>query len=102
MLARITGPLVTRASLGSDPAWTGEQERASATHRRERDCRSLGGVDQSENGERLGRSVEDDSTRRDSPIFFFNDTATTEIYTLSLHDALPILACPGVITPGQF
>src|ERR1043165_10240713 len=28
--------------------------------------------------------------------FFFNDTATTEIYTLSLHDALPILIfdCP--------
>src|SRR3712207_9477962 len=25
------------------------------------------------------------------PHFFFNDTATTEIYTLSLHDALPIL-----------
>src|SRR2546429_9607124 len=25
-----------------------------------------------------------------SMIFFFNDTATTEIYTLSLHDALPI------------
>src|SRR3712207_8493091 len=24
-------------------------------------------------------------------MFFFNDTATTEIYTLSLHDALPIL-----------
>src|SRR5690348_17859073 len=24
------------------------------------------------------------------PIFFFNDPATTEIYTLSLHDALPI------------
>src|SRR5256885_7680237 len=30
------------------------------------------------------------STRRLS--FFFNDTATTEIYTLSLHDALPIFA----------
>src|SRR4051812_50092750 len=30
----------------------------------------------------------------DSPfLFFFNDTATTEIYTLSLHDALPILIC---------
>src|SRR2546430_3374719 len=32
--------------------------------------------------------------------FFFNDTATTEIYTLSLHDALPICVClfafPGV------
>src|SRR2546430_11571811 len=25
--------------------------------------------------------------------FFFNDTATTEIYTLSLHDALPISKC---------
>src|SRR3712207_7032058 len=25
-----------------------------------------------------------------SYVFFFNDTATTEIYTLSLHDALPI------------
>src|SRR2546427_10903803 len=25
--------------------------------------------------------------------FFFNDTATTEIYTLSLHDALPISDC---------
>src|SRR3712207_6705336 len=29
---------------------------------------------------------------RKQSIFFFNDTATTEIYTLSLHDALPI--CP--------
>src|SRR3712207_8421720 len=27
--------------------------------------------------------------------FFFNDTATTEIYTLSLHDALPILPSSG-------
>src|SRR5258705_8091278 len=27
-------------------------------------------------------------------LFFFNDTATTEIYTLSLHDALPISAPP--------
>src|SRR3712207_9054853 len=45
-----------------------------------------------------------------SLFFFFNDTATTEIYTLSLHDALPIYlaACaargiavgntPGVLT----
>src|SRR2546429_4019589 len=28
--------------------------------------------------------------------FFFNDTATTEIYTLSLHDALPILSSSSV------
>src|SRR3712207_7118390 len=27
--------------------------------------------------------------------FFFNDTATTEIYTLSLHDALPISQLPS-------
>src|SRR2546426_4772102 len=41
--------------------------------------------------------------------FFFNDTATTEIYTLSLHDALPIspasggprtAARPGSSSPG--
>src|SRR5258708_1571856 len=43
------------------------------------------------------------STRHTSPwpapssfLFFFNDTATTEIYTLSLHDALPIYR-PGII-----
>src|SRR3712207_6856483 len=30
-------------------------------------------------------------------VFFFNDTATTEIYTLSLHDALPIF----VLRPGN-
>src|SRR5436189_2044412 len=31
--------------------------------------------------------------------FFFNDTATTEIYTLSLHDALPICTtCPSPTT----
>src|SRR3712207_7187796 len=35
--------------------------------------------------------------------FFFNDTATTEIYTLSLHDALPILITPsgGLMNRGQ-
>src|SRR5262245_66688861 len=38
--------------------------------------------------------------------FFFNDTATTEIYTLSLHDALPIShlarACDiGIVERGQ-
>src|SRR2546430_6016249 len=38
--------------------------------------------------------------------FFFNDTATTEIYTLSLHDALPILAqfahdAADVVARGQ-
>src|SRR5256886_11665154 len=46
-----------------------------------------------------------------SSFFFFNDTATTEIYTLSLHDALPISylrACvdakgdPNAIPPGPW
>src|SRR5437667_7578814 len=33
--------------------------------------------------------------------FFFNDTATSEIYTLSLHDALPIFRSVGVLGAGQ-
>src|SRR5215211_3060145 len=33
--------------------------------------------------------------RAEVRFFFFNDTATTEIYTLSLHDALPICRPPG-------
>src|SRR5687767_15341156 len=33
--------------------------------------------------------------------FFFNDTATTEIYTLSLHDALPIWVRPGRMEKGR-
>src|SRR5256885_17173546 len=34
-----------------------------------------------------------------SVLFFFNDTATTEIYTLSLHDALPIFSIPVAAVP---
>src|SRR6201990_881460 len=37
---------------------------------------------------------------RHSIFFFFNDTATTEIYTLSLHDALPI--CSMLIIGRSF
>src|SRR5437868_12747901 len=33
--------------------------------------------------------------------FFFNDTATTEIYTLSLHDALPISRTRGRAAPAR-
>src|SRR3712207_7603339 len=35
-------------------------------------------------------------------IFFFNDTATTEIYTLSLHDALPIYIKVDADTRDRF
>src|SRR5687768_18393583 len=34
--------------------------------------------------------------------FFFNDTATTEIYTLSLHDALPISDLPDDADPRSY
>src|SRR5947199_8475734 len=34
--------------------------------------------------------------------FFFNDTATTEIYTLSLHDALPISPLKSVFNAAAF
>src|SRR2546429_9951242 len=37
----------------------------------------------------------------DKSFFFFNDTATTEIYTLSLHDALPISNAGVVFAPGR-
>src|ERR1044072_4917639 len=53
-------------------------------------------------------SIDRKSTRLNSshtdisrmPSFFFNDTATTEIYTLSLHDALPICSA-SVGSSGQ-
>src|SRR3712207_8431311 len=35
-------------------------------------------------------------------VFFFNDTATTEIYTLSLHDALPILRTAHTTTQTRY
>src|SRR6266851_1331216 len=41
-------------------------------------------------------------TARFLNVFFFNDTATTEIYTLSLHDALPISGRPTPpVPPGR-
>src|SRR2546430_8265656 len=38
---------------------------------------------------------------RSTAFFFFNDTATTEIYTLSLHDALPISFTPAPVSPTR-
>src|SRR2546430_14701811 len=39
------------------------------------------------------------TTERWFCFFFFNDTATTEIYTLSLHDALPISGAGRAASP---
>src|SRR2546430_1130812 len=47
---------------------------------------------------RKGHSRKPVTDKNRMPSFFFNDTATTEIYTLSLHDALPI--CNAGTTPG--
>src|SRR3712207_8753517 len=41
------------------------------------------------------------SVMRYDVVFFFNDTATTEIYTLSLHDALPICGRQTAEGPGH-
>src|SRR3712207_8035543 len=41
------------------------------------------------------------STHRVIVFFFFNDTATTEIYTLSLHDALPIFGAARARPPRR-
>ena len=47
-----------------------------------------------------GWVVEREIEERDMMFFFFfNDTATTEIYTLSLHDALPISAHASIPRP---
>src|SRR5256885_13201667 len=40
------------------------------------------------------------SSNHFNAFFFFNDTATTEIYTLSLHDALPIWPSPNTGKPS--
>src|ERR1022692_799168 len=40
--------------------------------------------------QRCGQQCGGGRRRKMACLFFFNDTATTEIYTLSLHDALPI------------
>src|SRR5436190_8970752 len=39
--------------------------------------------------------LSENQTPPTSSYFFFNDTSTTEIYTLSLHDALPIFSTTG-------
>src|SRR2546422_190458 len=54
-------------------------------------------------GRRERKSTRPHSRHRSNPhsrLFFFNDTATTEIYTLSLHDALPISATAALVGAG--
>ena len=48
------------------------------------------GILRNEVREKTLKDGDDVQNKLDTVFFFFNDTATTEIYTLSLHDALPI------------
>src|SRR5260370_35487599 len=49
----------------------------------------------------LNQAEYPETFRLNSRLFFFNDTATTEIYTLSLHDALPISTSTATTTPPR-
>src|SRR2546426_137252 len=75
-------------------------------HRGHAPLRALRGPEGSASLVRRGAG-DRESTRLDSShllisyaVFFFNDTATTEIYTLSLHDALPISWRASCRTPS--
>src|SRR6266571_8862173 len=64
-------------------------ERAiSVGRRRLPDDRNASGIE--DQARRVGCRPAVAVANRSEVCFFFNDTATTEIYTLSLHDALPI------------
>ena len=55
----------------------------------------VGFDDENEGGLRVVGGIRGGGGGGGGGFFFFNDTATTEIYTLSLHDALPI-SCPAL------
>src|ERR1044072_6711195 len=61
-------------------------------YRRDGDCRAdvLSVYDRESEDRKSTRLNSSHTDISRMPYFFFNDTATTEIYTLSLHDALPI------------
>src|SRR5215208_5713560 len=101
-----------RSSGGSPPRWRSEEHTSELQSRGHLVCRLLlekkkmpsarsavSSVRFSPGGKPVFRCAKQplkpvhrssSSSRRVIRIFFFNDTATTEIYTLSLHDALPI------------
>src|SRR5712664_3879630 len=63
------------------------RHHGAGTRRERRPHRTLGGA-----GCELAPDLLRDQAHQLQLFLFFNDTATTEIYTLSLHDALPIYA----------
>src|SRR5256885_338697 len=74
--------------MPSSPCKLDGAERRHAAHRRDRPPRGEGPATRVRPDRQRYAPRE---PRHGVPgVFFFNDTATTEIYTLSLHDALPI------------
>src|SRR3712207_3503688 len=59
----------------------------------------VGGAGEHAGQERKSTRLNSSHAHISYAVFFFNDTATTEIYTLSLHDALPICMRPGRTLP---
>src|SRR3989338_7743570 len=51
--------------------------------------------------DRMGTRLNSTHSSTSHAVFFFNDTATTEIYALSLHDALPISLCRRAPRSGR-
>ena len=68
----------------------GEREREKGEEGRGGERKEERREKKGEGKKRKRKEEEEREGKKRSVFFFFNDTATTEIYTLSLHDALPI------------
>src|SRR5690349_13057106 len=68
-------------------------EKKNIVHDHEQVCQLLGGVDCLPVCVPVAGFRDESAAGRRIALFFFTGTATTEMYTLSLHDALPIYGC---------
>src|SRR5260221_388730 len=80
-------PSATRAAMWPSPRCS--RSRVAACQRRATGSSGTGSA-RSAATDRKSTRLNSSHTVISYSVFFFNDTATTEIYTLSLHDALPI------------
>src|SRR3712207_3309096 len=85
--AVVRGVTAAAAAPGSRFSVTGSMSAKTGVARSKR---TLFALATNENGDRKSTRLNSSHANLSYPVLFFNDTATTEIYTLSLHDALPI------------
>src|SRR5262245_52857467 len=91
-----SGPSSARPSVVLGPSWSGSlafESRSAGVGRRRSTWQARAASRGHASVTTVCKSSSSPSARAiasASSVFFFNDTATTEIYTLSLHDALPI------------